>query len=58
VGSRYVQRHELERAISLLASGQVQNIIDDVLPLEAANEAFARLGTGKVVGRTVLRVSK
>ena len=58
VGSRYVQRHELERAISLLASGQVQNVIDDVLPLEAANEALARLGAGKVVGRTVLRVSQ
>lgn len=57
VGSRYVQRHELERAIQLLASGQVQNVIDDVLPLEAANEAFTRLEKGLVVGRTVLRVA-
>jgi D-arabinose 1-dehydrogenase-like Zn-dependent alcohol dehydrogenase len=57
VGSRYVQRHELERAISLLASGAVHNVIDDVLPLECANEALARLSTGKVVGRTVLRVA-
>jgi D-arabinose 1-dehydrogenase-like Zn-dependent alcohol dehydrogenase len=58
VGSRYVQRHELERAIALLAGGIVQPVIDDVLPLESANEAFARLEQGKVVGRTVLRVAK
>ena len=58
VGSRYVQRHELERAIQMLAGGIVQPVIDDVLPLESANEAFTRLEQGKVVGRTVLRVAK
>jgi D-arabinose 1-dehydrogenase-like Zn-dependent alcohol dehydrogenase len=58
VGSRYVQRHELERAIQLLASKQVQPVVDDVLPLESANEAFTRLEQGKVIGRTVLRVAK
>lgn len=57
VGSRYVQRHELERAISLLASGTVRSVIDEVLPLECANEAIARLAKGKVVGRTVLRIA-
>ena len=57
-GSRYVQRHELERAISMLANGQVQPVIDDVLPLSSANEAFARLEQGKVIGRTVLRVAE
>jgi 2-desacetyl-2-hydroxyethyl bacteriochlorophyllide A dehydrogenase len=58
IGSRYVQRHELERAIQMLAAGIVQPVIDDVLPLESANEAFTRLEQGKVVGRTVLRVAK
>ena len=58
IGSRYVQRHELEHAIQLLASGQVQNVVDDVLPLESVNEAFTRLEQGKVVGRTVLRVAQ
>jgi alcohol dehydrogenase len=58
VGSRYVQRHELECAISLLASGQVHNVVADVLPLESANEAFARLEQGTVIGRTVLRIPK
>ncbi len=57
VGSRYVQRHELERAIAMLAAGKVQPVIDDVLPLESANEAFTRLEQGKVIGRTVLRVA-
>lgn len=57
-GSRYVQRHELERAISMLANGQVQPVIDDVLPLTSANEAFTRLEQGKVIGRTVLRVAE
>ncbi len=58
IGSRYVQRHELERALHLLASGQVKNVVDDVLPLEQVNEAFTRLEQGKVIGRTVLRVAK
>ncbi len=57
IGSRYVQRHELERAIQMLASGQIKPVIDDVLPLESANEALARLEQGKVIGRTVLRVA-
>lgn len=57
IGSRYVQRHELERAIQMLASGQVKPVIDDVLPLESANEALTRLEQGKVIGRTVLRVA-
>lgn len=58
IGSRYVQRHELERAIQMLASGEVQNVVDDVLPLEGVNEAFSRLEQGKVIGRTVLRVAE
>ncbi len=57
VGSRYVQRHELERAIQMLAAGQVQNVVDAVLPLESANEAFTRLEQGTVIGRTVLKIN-
>ena len=58
LGSRYVQRHELARAIQLLASGKVKNVVDDVLPLTEVNEAFARLEQGQVIGRTVLRVAQ
>ncbi|MFQ5857472.1 MAG: alcohol dehydrogenase catalytic domain-containing protein [Anaerolineae bacterium] len=56
LGSRYVQRHELERVLRLVAAGQVQPVVDDVLPLEAANEALERLERGQVVGRIVLSI--
>jgi alcohol dehydrogenase len=57
VGSRYVARDELERAIRLVADGRVQTVVDRVLPLERANEAFAALEAGEVVGRVVLDVA-
>jgi alcohol dehydrogenase len=53
-GSRYVTRGELERAIGLAGSGAVEMIVDRVLRLEDANEAFAALRRGDVVGRVVL----
>jgi alcohol dehydrogenase len=56
VGSRYVARDELVRAIRLVADGRVQTVIDRVLPLERANEAFAALEAGEVVGRVVLEL--
>jgi D-arabinose 1-dehydrogenase-like Zn-dependent alcohol dehydrogenase len=45
----------MERVLSLMADGRIKAIIDDVLPLEEANEAMKRLERGEVVGRTVLR---
>jgi D-arabinose 1-dehydrogenase-like Zn-dependent alcohol dehydrogenase len=57
VGSRYVARDELERAIRLVADGRVQTVVDRVLPLERVNEAFAALEAGEVVGRVVLEVA-
>jgi alcohol dehydrogenase len=57
LGSRYVARDELERAIRLVADGRVQTIVDRVLPLGQANEAFAALEAGEVVGRVVLDVA-
>lgn len=47
---------ELVRAIELVA-GIVQSVADSVLPLEAANEALARLRRGEAAGRIVLRVA-
>lgn len=58
IGSRYVTRGELERVLSLIADGQLKPVVDDVLPLEEANEAMERLERGEVVGRTVLRVAE
>ncbi len=57
VGSRYVKRDELARAVALVASGAVQPAVDAVLDLEQANEAFARLVRGEPAGRLVLRVA-
>jgi propanol-preferring alcohol dehydrogenase len=55
IGSRYAHRYEMERVLSLMAQGRIKAIIDDVLPLEEANEALERLERGEVVGRLVLR---
>jgi D-arabinose 1-dehydrogenase-like Zn-dependent alcohol dehydrogenase len=57
VGSRYVSLDELERAIRLVAAGDVVPVIDRVLPLERANEAFEALEAGTVSGRVVLDVA-
>lgn len=56
VGSRYARRSEMERAIRLVAEGRVRMVVDRVLALRDADEAFAALEAGEVVGRLVLRV--
>ena len=58
VGSRYAHRYELERVMSMMEEEEIKPIIDDVLPLEEANEALERLERGEVMGRTVLRVAE
>lgn len=58
MGSRYALRHEVEQAIRLVARGLVRPVVDDVLPLERANEALERLEHGRVQGRLVLRVAQ
>jgi propanol-preferring alcohol dehydrogenase len=57
VGSRYVLMDELQRAISLVADGKVQMVIDAVRPLENVNQVMTDLEAGKVVGRSVLDVA-
>jgi propanol-preferring alcohol dehydrogenase len=57
LGSRYVKRDELARAIQLVAAGAIRPVVDTVLDLEQANEAFARLQRGDPAGRVVLRVA-
>jgi propanol-preferring alcohol dehydrogenase len=58
LGTRYALRYEIERVLSLFAAGKIRAVVDEVLPLEDANEAFRRLETGQVVGRTVLRIGE
>jgi D-arabinose 1-dehydrogenase-like Zn-dependent alcohol dehydrogenase len=57
VGSRYVARDELRRAIELVADGRVRTVVDRVVALEEANAAFEALEAGEVVGRVVLDVA-
>lgn len=58
VGSRYARRSEMEQAIRLVANGSVKMIVDEVLPLQRADDAFAALERGEVVGRLVLDVTE
>jgi 2-desacetyl-2-hydroxyethyl bacteriochlorophyllide A dehydrogenase len=57
VGSRYVARDELERAIRLVARGHVKIVVDTVRPLAEVNDVFAQLEGGELVGRAVLDVA-
>jgi len=57
VGSRYVARDELDRAVELVAAGKVKPVIDRVLPLEQVNDAITALEDGDVVGRVVIDVA-
>ena len=57
VGSRYVLMDELQRAIRLVADGKVEMVVDDVRPLEDANEVMTALEEGRVVGRAVLDIA-
>ncbi len=57
IGSRYCTRGELERALALVAAGQVEPVVDSVLALEDANDALDRVARGEAAGRIVLRVA-
>jgi NADPH:quinone reductase-like Zn-dependent oxidoreductase len=55
VGSTMGTRDELVRLVRLLDATGLRPIIDDVLPMSDAPEAFARLAAGEVFGKLVLR---
>jgi D-arabinose 1-dehydrogenase-like Zn-dependent alcohol dehydrogenase len=57
LGSRYVTRAELDRAIALVASGSVQMVIDKVVPLTSVNEVLVALEAGEIAGRAVIEVA-
>ncbi len=58
LGSRYVTRPELARALELVACGAVQPVVSRVLDLEQANEALEDVREERAVGRVVLRVAR
>ncbi|MDQ7801580.1 MAG: alcohol dehydrogenase catalytic domain-containing protein [Armatimonadota bacterium] len=58
VGSRYVTRPELARALHLVASGALRPVISRVVDLEQANEALEDVRADRAVGRVVIRVAR
>jgi D-arabinose 1-dehydrogenase-like Zn-dependent alcohol dehydrogenase len=57
VGSRFAHRDDLERAVRLVAAGEVRPVVGLVAPLEEVNDVFEALERGDVVGRAVLDVA-
>jgi NADPH:quinone reductase-like Zn-dependent oxidoreductase len=55
VGSTMGTRDELVRLVAMLDATGLRPPIDDVLPLERAAEAFARMQDGELFGKLVLR---
>jgi len=57
IGSRYLTRPELVRAVDLVARGLVHPVISEVLELAEVNAALERVRADRAVGRIVLRVA-
>ncbi len=54
LGCRAMTRQDLADVISWTEAGRISPIVDDILPLDAVNEAYERLKKGETVGRLVL----
>jgi len=57
IGSRYITRPELTRAIDLVARGMVRPVISEVMDLSEANAALERIRADAAFGRIVLKVA-
>lgn len=54
LGTRAGARQDLQAVAQLLADGALRSIVSETHPMAAANEALARLQSGRVQGRIVL----
>jgi NADPH:quinone reductase-like Zn-dependent oxidoreductase len=54
LGSTMASQSEYERVMSLIFEGRLSPIVDAVLPLDRAAEAYERLETGSVFGKILL----
>ena len=54
LGTRAGTRQDLQAVAQLLAGGALRSIVSETHPMAAANEALARLQSGRVQGRIVL----
>jgi 2-desacetyl-2-hydroxyethyl bacteriochlorophyllide A dehydrogenase len=57
IGSRYVTRLELRRALDLVGRGLVRPVISSEVPLERANDALAMVRDDRATGRVIVRVA-
>lgn len=58
LGSRYVTRRELRRALQMVAQGLVSPVVAQEVPLAQANDALALVREDRVTGRVVVRVDR
>jgi D-arabinose 1-dehydrogenase-like Zn-dependent alcohol dehydrogenase len=54
IGTRCGLLPELQEIVRLVSEGRVKPIVDQVLPIEMANEALDMIRLGKTIGRVVL----
>lgn len=54
IGSTMSSRREFEQVMRLVVRGDLQPVVDDVLPLEQIRQAHERLEAGQVFGKLVL----
>lgn len=55
IGTTMSSRREFEEVMSLVVAGELQPVVDEVLPLEQIRDAHERLESGNVFGKLVLR---
>jgi propanol-preferring alcohol dehydrogenase len=56
MGSKYATRGEVRHALELAAKGEVWPLVNEIHPLEAAEELHQRLEQGLVTGRAALKI--
>lgn len=56
IGSTMGTREEFDTAMDLVFAGKLKPVLDEEFGLERGAEAYARLASGKAVGKVVLRV--
>lgn len=54
IGSTMSSRREFEEVMRLVVNGELEPVVDDVLPLEQIRDAHERLEAGQVFGKLVL----
>jgi NADPH:quinone reductase-like Zn-dependent oxidoreductase len=57
LGSTMGNDEEFRQVVALLAQGVLRPVVDTILPLRAAGEAFARLASGNQFGKLVLDIA-